>query len=110
MIQVDEVETKLDSLILSLFEAMRLEPNSSNAKSAADNLKNQFEVLNNCIDNLVGITVSNEKQEEVFSTLIHQNNEARCRIISLEDELHKLRYAVDTKILDVSEKINYLLF
>lgn len=100
---IESVQNHLDSFMLAVFEAARGHgvANEENcaledcAATRAAEVKTQFEILSNLIDNLMGIDKTAQQLEDEIKESAAAYHCARDRVLGLEQKLHDLMKDVD---------------
>lgn len=100
---VDAVHDGIDKLILTIFDAMRNEEvTADSANQAAEVILAQYKSVKSNIENLPGISSTDEQLDLDIQAAQIECEKARSRILSLDNKLKDLGKAVDSRLLEVS--------
>lgn len=103
-IGVDEMFGKVDSLMLTIFEAMRqttLEGNSRSPDAVVSEISGLYEDCAKSIDNLVGIDRSKDEQEKELLSISSDYSSRRIKVLQLTNKLQQMEGAIDEELLKV---------
>ncbi len=101
---VDEVQTNVDKLVLTMFEAARSSNNTSTLDVMSQTISEQYSLTLNSINNLIAIDTPMLVQSESIVKTIEETNQCRMRCLELQVRLSQLQLSVDQKLREVSSR------
>eukprot|EP00428_Durinskia_dybowskii_P071351 CAMPEP_0170407522 /NCGR_PEP_ID=MMETSP0117_2-20130122/28292_1 /TAXON_ID=400756 /ORGANISM="Durinskia baltica, Strain CSIRO CS-38" /LENGTH=111 /DNA_ID=CAMNT_0010664775 /DNA_START=76 /DNA_END=411 /DNA_ORIENTATION=+ len=96
---VDDIHDLIDSLELSVFEAMRKVANEgANVNDSADIVKEIYSSVCSAVDNLSGINRTHAEQLAILQELSKKYEATRNSVLELEGKLLETKHEVDKRL------------
>eukprot|EP01039_Chlorochromonas_danica_P002150 gene2150-2345_t len=98
---IDDLQNKIDSLILSLFEAMRSPPEQTNVNQQTQAFVEKYYETVETIDNLVGIDRDRSGLQEEVEEVSGRFASCQARVMELQSALLATSQAVEEELNQV---------
>jgi hypothetical protein len=108
---VDDVQARIDALMLSLFEAVRgheavtaetsVEARGAVSAQLQQTVADNYAATLRSVQNLVGLNRTSKEQEDEIASLAEQCEQVRQRILQREDKLVQRREDIDTQLKEL---------
>jgi hypothetical protein len=96
-LSIDDIQDRFDSLVLTFFDCVRSEL-SQNRPASFNNVLEAYNSMLVAVEDLNGINSSAEVQVDKMAKLSEKYEQARARILDLEDKLKLIGSEVDNQL------------
>lgn len=105
VISVDDLQFRIDKLMLTIFEAVRNEQNINISESDGGNIKIEYDIALSSIENLVAVDTNRNTQETRMEHLSNEINLSQQRILELENKIILLKQNIDGELVEVISRM-----